>query len=226
VAAAPLPLHRAGVSAGGFSEDHPLAPAQAKLTSRAAWWAISCIQRDNASVASIARRLGVDWHTVWDAIRPLLAELADDPARLAEVEVLGVDEHLWHHTPKAGKGPKELTGMVDLTRHDARPQARLLDLVPGRSDKAYADWLSSRGAGFTAGVKRRRWIGSAATPTRSATNSKTPPPFWTPFMWPGSELRRWKRPAAGSSKNSSVTAAANTTRCIGSATRCAPAPTS
>ena len=138
---------------GGFSEDHPLAPAQAKLTSRGAWWAISCIQRDNASVASIARRLGVDWHTVWDAIRPVLAELADDPARLAEVAVLGVDEHLWHHTPKAGKGPKELTGMVDLTRHDGRPQARLLDLVPGRSGKAYADWLSSRGAGFTAGVK-------------------------------------------------------------------------
>ena len=57
----------------GFSEDHPLAPAQAKLTARAAWWAISCIQRDNASVASVARRLGVDWHTVWDAIAPLLA---------------------------------------------------------------------------------------------------------------------------------------------------------
>jgi transposase len=43
--------------------------------------------------------------------------------------------------------------MVDLTRHDGRPQARLLDLVPGRSGKAYADWLSSRGARFTAGVK-------------------------------------------------------------------------
>jgi hypothetical protein len=89
----------------------------------------------------VARRLGVDWHTVWDAIRPLLAELADDPARLAEVEVLGVDEH------------PELTGMVDLTRHDGRPRARLLDLVPGRSGKAYADWLSSRGAKFTAGVR-------------------------------------------------------------------------
>src|SRR5215217_5638846 len=137
----------------GFSEDHALAPSRAKLTSRAAWWAISCIQRDNASVASIARRLGVDWHTVWDAIRPVLAELADDPARLADVAVLGVDEHLWHHTPKAGKGPKELTGMVDLTRHDGRSQARLLDLVPGRSGKAYADWLSSRGARFTAGVR-------------------------------------------------------------------------
>src|SRR4029453_7049273 len=66
----------------GFSEDHPLAPAQAKLTSRAAWWGIGCIQRDTASVAPIARRLGVDWHTVWDAIRPLLPELADDPPRL------------------------------------------------------------------------------------------------------------------------------------------------
>jgi transposase len=136
----------------GFSEDHALAPPRAKLTARAAWWAISCIQRDTASVAAVARRLGVDWHTVWDAIRPLLAELADDPDRLAGVEVLGVDEHIWHHTPKPGKGPKELTGMVDLTRRDGSP-ARLLDLVPGRSGKAYADWLASRGETFTAAVQ-------------------------------------------------------------------------
>jgi transposase len=46
----------------GFSEDHRLAPPGAKLTGRAAWWAISCIQRDTASVAAVARRLGVDWH--------------------------------------------------------------------------------------------------------------------------------------------------------------------
>jgi transposase len=136
----------------GFSEDHPLAAARAKLTGRAVWWAIGCIQRDTASVQAVARRLGVDWHTVWDAIRPLLAELAGDPDRLVGVEVLGVDEHLWHHKPRLGKGPKELTGIVDLTRRDGRPQARLLDLVPGRSGKAYADWLNSRGEPFTAGV--------------------------------------------------------------------------
>ena len=63
-----------------------------------------------------------------------------------------MDEHLWHHTP-GREGAEELTGMVDLTRHDGRPQARLLDLVPGRSGKAYADWLSSRGEKFTAGMK-------------------------------------------------------------------------
>ena len=81
----------------GFSEDHALAPSRAKLTVRAAWWAISCIQRDNASVASAARRLGVDWHTVWQAIKPLLEELADDPDRLAQVDTVGVDEHIVRH---------------------------------------------------------------------------------------------------------------------------------
>ena len=141
-----------GCPVAGFSEDHPLAPAQVKLTSRAAWWAIGSIQRDNASVASVARRLGVDWHTVWDAMAPLLAELADDPDRLAGVDTLGVDEHIWHHQPRPGKGPKEMTGMVDLTRQNGKPQARLLDLVPGRSGKAYADWLAGRGEPFTAGI--------------------------------------------------------------------------
>ena len=93
----------AACSMGGFSEDvgaEGLALPRAKLTARAAWWAISVIASDTASVAAVARRLGVDWHTLWDVIEPLLAELADDPARLAGVEVLGVDEHIWHHAPR------------------------------------------------------------------------------------------------------------------------------
>ena len=138
---------------GGFSEEHELAGPRSKLTTRAAWWAISAIQRDTASVAAVARRLGVDWHTVWDAIKPLLAELADDPARLVGIDTLGVDEHIWHHRPRPGKPPKELTGIVDLTRHNGRPKARLLDLVPGRSGKAYADWLTGRGEPFTTGIR-------------------------------------------------------------------------
>jgi transposase len=137
---------------GGFSEDHQLTSSRAKLTTRAAWWAIGCIQRDNASVASVARRLGVDWHTVWQAIKPLLEQLADDPARLAGVDTVGVDEHIWHHQPRPGKGPKEQTGVVDLTRRNGKTKARLLDLVPGRSGKVYADWLRSRGNVFTAKV--------------------------------------------------------------------------
>jgi hypothetical protein len=47
-----------------------------------------------------------------------------------------------------------VTGIVDHTR-DAHGvvHARLLDLVPGRSGKTYADWLKDRGTDFTAGIK-------------------------------------------------------------------------
>lgn len=137
-----------------FTEEHDLAPPREKLTTRATWWALSVIARDTASVAAVARRLGVDWHTLWSAIKPLLGRLADDPARFDGVTVLGVDEHIWHHAPRPGKGPKELTGMVDLTRDkDGKTQARLLDLVPGRSGAAYADWLAERGEAFRDRVK-------------------------------------------------------------------------
>lgn len=143
-----------GCGQGAFTEDHDLAPPRVKLTQRACWWAISRIRDDTASVAAVARQLGVDWHTVWDSISPLLAELTADPARFDQVSVLGVDEHLWHHAPRTGKGPREMTGIVDLSRraeHGGR--ARLLDLVPGRSGAGYADWLKQRGEQFTGGVQ-------------------------------------------------------------------------
>ena len=41
---------------------------------------------------------------------------------------------------------------MDLTRRNGKPHARLLDLLPGRSGKVYADWLRSRGNAFTAGI--------------------------------------------------------------------------
>ena len=39
--------------------------------------------------------------------------------------------------------------MVDLSRDSTgKTRARLLDLVPGRSGKAYASWLAERGEAF------------------------------------------------------------------------------
>ncbi len=44
--------------------------------------------------------------------------------------------------------------MVDLSRDSkGRTRARLLDLVPGRSGAAYADWLKERNETFRAGIK-------------------------------------------------------------------------
>ena len=50
-------------------------------------------------------------------------------------------------------GPRELTGIVDLTRGEDHPTARLLDLVPGRSGTVYKNWLEERGEDFRAGVQ-------------------------------------------------------------------------
>lgn len=140
-------------------QDEQVARPRALLTTRAGWWAINQIRREHASIRGIARQLGTTWNTVWTSIRPLLQEMADDETRFAGVQRLGVDEHVWHHVSQfpiadGGRGPKQLTGMVDLTPdEDGKPRARLLDLVPGRSGKAYSDWLAERGEQFKDGVE-------------------------------------------------------------------------
>ena len=91
---------------------------------------------------------------MWNAIRPALEDLAADESRFDGVTTLGVDEHVWHHVSPKQCGPKELTGMVDLTRDDeGRTRARLLDLVPGRSGTVYASWLDERSAEFRGRVQ-------------------------------------------------------------------------
>ncbi|MDK7741412.1 ISL3 family transposase [Helcobacillus massiliensis] len=117
------------------------------LSTRAIRWAIRLLRYEGATVQGLARQLGTTWNTVWSQVRPVLIEAANDPVRLEDVQVLGVDEHIWHHRDPRRRGPKELTGMVDLTR-GPHPTARLLDLIPGRSGKAYRDWLDERGDEF------------------------------------------------------------------------------
>lgn len=123
-------------------QDEQIARPRGLLTTRACRWVIEQVRREHASIHGLARQLGVAWKTVWGSIQPILATLADDEARFAGVTTLGVDEHLWHHVSPRKRGPKELTGMVDLTRDkDGRVRARLLDLVPGRSGTVYKTWL-------------------------------------------------------------------------------------
>lgn len=138
-----------------FTEQNAaVAAPRAQLTARSISWAVGQMRRENASVQGIARQLGVSWKTVWRHVKPVLEKRAADESRFQGVRTLGVDEHLWHHVSTkpvedGGRGPKELTGMVDLTRDaSGRVRARLLDLVPGRSAKAYADWLQERGEQF------------------------------------------------------------------------------
>ena len=140
---------------GSFTEqDEQIAKPRALLTRRGCWWAIGQLRREHASVLGLARQLGTTWRTVWRSIEPLLTTMAADESRFEGVTTLGVDEHVWHHVSPVKRGPKELTGMVDLSRDGkGRVRARLLDLVPGRSGAVYGDWLTARGSGFCARVE-------------------------------------------------------------------------
>ncbi|EXJ50974.1 hypothetical protein AS96_11925, partial [Microbacterium sp. MRS-1] len=138
-----------------FVEQLPgLVARRGSITTRAVGWAIGQLRREHATVHGIARQLGTSWKTVWRAVEPELERLAADESRFENVTTLGVDEHIWHHVDPRKRGPKELTGMVDLSRDaDGKTRARLLDLVPGRSGKAYASWLAERGEAFRQNVK-------------------------------------------------------------------------
>ncbi|WP_447943599.1 ISL3 family transposase [Microbacterium aurum] len=138
-----------------FVEQIPsLVAYRGSITKRAVSWAVGQLRREHATIAGLARQLGTSWKTVWRAIEPELVKLAADESRFDGVTTLGVDEHVWHHVDPRKRGPKELTGMVDLTRDsDGKTRARLLDLVPGRSGKAYATWLGERGDAFRKNVR-------------------------------------------------------------------------
>lgn len=155
----------AGCPVVTFSEVHDLAAPRAKLTRRAVTWATDALVWDDTTVAALARHLGVDWHTCWDAIETEATKRLADPDRLAGVGTLGVDEHIWK--PSRHGADRAVTSMVDLTRDkDGRTRARLLDVVPGRSGTAYARWLKAQGEDFTVSVEH-----AALDPFRGYANA-------------------------------------------------------
>jgi len=137
-----------------FSEqNHSMCAPRARLGVRAIRWAIRQLRFEGATILGLARQLGTTWNTVWSHIKPCLQAASDDPARFTGIRVLGVDEHVWHHQDRRHRGPRELTGIVDLTRGKDHPTARLLDLVPGRSGTVYKNWLAERGEDFRSGIQ-------------------------------------------------------------------------
>ena len=81
--------------------------------------------------------------------------------------MIGVDEHRW--APRRVGADGFVTLIIDLTpAHDHSGPARLLDLVPGRSAAALADWLAAQPADFAAGVQVVAMDGFAGYKTAAA----------------------------------------------------------
>lgn len=131
-----------------WSERSEAIRPKAALTERARMWATRRIGEDGDTVEDLRLELGVSWGTVMRAVREYGAPLVDDPDRLAGVVGLGVDETAWLRAT-ATRSTQYVTGIVDLS--PGRP-ARLLDVVPGRSGRAYASWIVDREDSWRAGI--------------------------------------------------------------------------
>jgi transposase len=150
---------------GVFSETHEIVPPRAVLTVRAVRWATDALAHDDTTVSALARQLGVDWHTAWNAIELEAKARTSDPQRLAGVKTLGVDEHIWR--PSRIGVDRAVTIMVDLSRDQAGClHARLLDAVVGRSGSVYKGWLKNQPEGFIDGVEQ-----AALDPFRGYANA-------------------------------------------------------
>lgn len=109
---------------------------------RSLGWALEKLVIAHLTVAQVVEGARVSWDTANSAV---LAEgqrvLIADPTRFDGMQVLGVDEHVWQHTRK---GDKYVTMAIDLTpvRDDTGP-ARLLDMVEGRSNRAFKTWFAT-----------------------------------------------------------------------------------
>ena len=119
------------------------AEPRSKVSRRGLRWALEGLVVQHLSVARVAEGLAVAWNTANQAVldeggRVLIC----DPARFDNVAVIGVDEHVWRHTRT---GDKYVTVVIDLTPvRDKTGPARLLDMVEGRSKKAFKGWLAAR----------------------------------------------------------------------------------
>jgi transposase len=209
-----------GCSVATWTERSEAIRPRASLTERARLEACRRVGQDGHTVAQVASQLGVGWATIMAAVIEYGLPLVDDPARLGGVSTLGVDE-----TAFLGAGPRRsttfVTGIVDLSG----PTARLLDVVPGRSANALSQWVNHRppqwrDAITVAALDPFRGYATALTASLPSavrvldcfhvTRSASPP---------------WTTSAAECSRRRPGTAAAATTRSIGSDGCCAAEPT-
>ncbi len=107
---------------GTFTESHALAAPRVRLARCAVVWAADALGQDDTTVAALARRLDVDWHTLWRPLKVEVQRRIAEPVRLEGVAALGVDEHVWR-SGQFGARPRGDLHMVDLSR-DRRQRAR------------------------------------------------------------------------------------------------------
>ncbi len=100
------------------------------------------------------------------AVRDYGAPLINDPARLAGVQAVGVDETTFL-SARAGASTQFVTGIVAMPG-PGRACAQLLDVLPGRTKSAVQEWFSACDPAWRTQIRTAR-------PGRSTPTAATPP---------------------------------------------------
>ncbi len=162
-----------------FTETHPLAAPRALLTRRAVIWAADALAEDDTNrrdaSAPAGRRLA---HPVGRPCgRGAAPGRRPDPAaggRVARRRRARLAARAVRRRPRG-----DLHGRP-VPQHERAGQARLLDLVLGRSGPAYSGWLTAQTPEFRASVKHAALDRSGATPRPFAITCPTRCRCWTP----------------------------------------------
>ena len=155
-----------GCGAGSVTEQNrEIAPCRERLTTRAGRWATRQAGRGRA-VGDIASALGCGWHTVNASVQRWgHALLEADTSRVSAVTALGLDETLFVRRGRY-RAKAWSTSIVDVA------SGQLLDIVPGRTAKEPARWLSAQPASWRQGI---RWAAlDLSGPYRAAFDTALP----------------------------------------------------
>ncbi|MGE4086391.1 MAG: ISL3 family transposase [Vicinamibacterales bacterium] len=132
---------------GSWTEQDPrIAASRCRLTRRAGLWATRQVGEHGRAISAVAGEISVGWHAVQSALEVYGTPLIDDPARTADVSMIGVDE-----TGFLKAKPKVATRFVSAVVDIARP--RVLDLFEGRHAPQLDQWLADQPAAWKAGIE-------------------------------------------------------------------------
>ena len=122
-----------------------IAPTRSVMTTRAGIWATLAVGQELRPVSRVSGGLGVAWATVMDTVRLYGDWLIADPARLAGIHALGVDETKF----LAGNRDRRtswVTAICDVARRF------VADIVADRNAAAVTNWVDGQPDHVTAGV--------------------------------------------------------------------------
>ncbi|MCY4433781.1 MAG: ISL3 family transposase [bacterium] len=130
---------------GSWTERSELAGPRRVLTFRAERWAVGRLAAVEGSVASLARQLGVAWHTMWAQLA-LAAERAAGGGRVGPVVKLGFDETVMASASRRRRR-RFITAAVDADT------GRVVDVFEGRDAADLREWVSQQGREWVRAVE-------------------------------------------------------------------------